>query len=569
MLNKWVAAPADPAVAQALEKAGFPPFLARILAARNLTTVEEARRFLHPRLEDLWEPARMKDMDRALARIRTAVQNRERIAVYGDYDCDGVCATSILYLCLRELGADVQYYIPDRFEEGYGLNVEAIRRLRDRDVRLIISVDTGITGVKPAEAAREWGMDLIITDHHRPPEQLPRAYAVINPKQPNCPYPDKDLCGSGIAFKIAQGLLGRIPTEFLDLAAVATVADLVPLLGENRILVRFGLEQLQAPRRPGLKALIEAAGLHGRPLTSGHLGFQIGPRLNAAGRLETAEAAVRLLTTDDAEEAKRCAEHLNRLNRERQILCDEIAAAALEQVEHNPQWREHRSLVLAGEGWNPGVIGIVASRIVEQHNRPTLVVAVDGETAKGSARSIPGFDLYAGLKEIEDLFEKFGGHTMAAGFSLPASRIGELRERFAAVAASKLADEDLRPRVVCDAEVPLDRIDLSLADTLAALEPHGFGNPAPRLFVRDVPLLQCRTLGAESQHLKMVVGVSDRPLTVLGWGRGADIRLLARGVRSVHLVVRVGVNEWNGRREVQMELEDWRPARSASSQRDG
>lgn len=558
-LKRWVAAPADPDAVGNLEQAGFPSFMARILAVRNIRSAEEAHRFLHPRLADLADPYLMKNMGRAIDRIRHAIRSGETIAVYGDYDCDGVCATSILYLFLRKIGAKVRYYIPDRFQEGYGLHEEAIRHLRAQGVDLIITVDTGITAVRQAELARQLGVDLIITDHHEPPEQLP-ACTVVNPKQPGCPYPDKHLCGSGIALKLVQGLLGRIPEDFLDLAAIATVADLVPLVGENRIIVRFGLDKLQNPARPGLRALIEAAGLAGRTLTAGHLGFQLGPRLNAAGRLETAEAAIRLLTTEDPDEAIRYADHLNRLNRERQLLCDEIAAAALEQVAQHPDWREHRSLVLAGEGWNPGVIGIVASRIVEQHHRPTLVIAVDGDTAKGSARSIPGFDLYSGLKEIGDLFEKFGGHTMAAGFTLPASRIDELRNRFAEVAAARLTPDDLRPQVLCDAEVPLEQLDLSLAESLAALEPHGFGNPAPRLFVRAAPLLQCRTMGQTSQHLKMIIGSRERPVPVLGWGRGEDIRILAQGIRRVHLVGRIAISEWNGRQFIQLELDDWRPA---------
>ncbi|MDI3257046.1 MAG: single-stranded-DNA-specific exonuclease RecJ [Kyrpidia sp.] len=559
-MKRWIASPADPGAAADLEKAGFSSFMARILAARNIRSLSEAERFLHPRLEDLGDPLSMKDMDRALARLREAMDTGQSIAVYGDYDCDGVCAASILYLALRDLGARVQWYIPDRFQEGYGLHEDAIRQLHARGVNLIVTVDTGITALRQAQLARSLGVDLIITDHHQPPTERPAALAVINPKQPGCPYPDKQLCGAGIALKLVQGLLGRVPEEFLDLAAIATVADLVPLLGENRILVHFGLKQLRNPGRPGVRALIDAAGLSGRPITAGHLAFQIGPRLNAAGRLETAEAAFRLLTTDDPREAAHWAEGLNRLNRERQQLCDEIAASALEQVERHPEWREHRSLVLAGEGWNAGVIGIVASRIVERHHRPTLVIAVEGSDAKGSARSIPEFDLYAGLKEVADLFDKFGGHPMAAGFSLPAARVAELRRRFAEVAAARLTPDDLRPRILCDAEVALDQIDLSLVESLAPLEPHGLGNPAPRLFVRAAPVLESRTVGASAGHLKLTVGTQEHPVAALSWGRGDDIRLLAQGVRFVHLVGRVGVNEWNGRRTVQLELDDWRPA---------
>ncbi|CAB3394448.1 single-stranded-DNA-specific exonuclease RecJ [Kyrpidia spormannii] len=564
-MKRWIAAPADPGAVATLEREGFSSFMARILAARNIRTGEEAKRFLNPRLEDLEDPVMMKGMAPALARIRKALENRESIAVYGDYDCDGVCATSILYLALRDLGARVQAYIPDRFQEGYGLHEEAIRELYARGVRLIITVDTGITALRQAETARSLGMDLIITDHHQPPAELPRALAVVNPKQPGCPYPDKNLCGAGIAFKMVQGLLGRVPEEFLDLAAIATVADLVPLMGENRILVHFGLKQLQNPRRPGVAALIKSAGLDGRPLSSGHLGFQLGPRLNAAGRLETANAAFRLLTTADPEEARKWAEQLETLNRARQQLCDEIAAAASEEINRHPEWQTQPSLVLAGEGWNPGVIGIVASRMVEQHYRPTLVIALDGDTAKGSARSIPGFDLYSGLKEIADLFDRFGGHTMAAGFSLPAGRVEDLRRRFAEVAASRLTPEDLRPRIVCDAEIRLDQINLRLAESMAALEPHGLGNPAPKLFVRSAPLLESRTLGASAAHLRLRIGSPEHPLTALAWRRGDDIRCLAQGVRAVHLVGRVQINEWNGAKTVQLELDDWRPAHKIPS----
>lgn len=395
------------------------PLTARLLINRGVSDPEQARRFLQVDLSGIYSPFLMDGIQEAVDRIRAALDQREKILIYGDYDVDGVSSTTLLMKMFQGLEADVDYYIPNRFTEGYGLNENALRRAKEAGVQLMISVDTGISAVKEAKIARQLGLDLIITDHHEPPAVLPEGVAVINPKKPGCSYPCKLLAGVGVAFKLAHALLGRVPEEVLDLAALGTIADLVPLMDENRVIAALGLKEINRRRNIGLSALMDVAGIQGE-VTAGHVGFSLGPRINAGGRLDTAGTAVELLLTEDPKQARVLAEELDGMNRERQKLVEEIAGEACAAVESAPE-KHRRFIVVAAPGWNVGVIGIVASRLVEKYYRPTIVLGIDEETgmAKGSARSIAGLDLYQALTTCTDLLSQFGGHEMAAGMSLP------------------------------------------------------------------------------------------------------------------------------------------------------
>jgi single-stranded-DNA-specific exonuclease len=547
----------DERVALLSRELGISRLLAGLLVRRGVASAEDARRFLAPRKEDFYDPFLMKGMEEAVTRIRRAMAARERIMVYGDYDADGATSTAILYAGLKSLGARVRYYIPDRFAEGYGLNDAAIETAAAQGFSLMITVDNGITAHRQADLARRLGIDLIVTDHHQPPEILPDALVILNPKQPDCAYPDKMLSGAGVALKLLHALYGHLPEEFLDLAAVGTIADLVPLRGENRLIAHFGLERINRQPREGLRQLLSVAGLDGKTIGTGLVGFALGPRINASGRLDSAKYAVRLLTAEDPEEAERLARFLDERNRERQGIGEEILQEALAQVEAHPEWLGSKALVIAGEGWNSGVIGIVASRFVETFYRPTLMIAVHGDEAKGSARSIRGFHLYEALHQVSDLFDHFGGHTMAAGFSLKAHRIPELRRRFYALAEQMLSDDDLVPVMEIDAVLSLQEIDAAAVDEIARLAPFGFGNPVPRFAIPMVKPAVVRTVGMEGQHLQLRLAQGRAALHGIYFQNGQDAAALA-ACKWIDVAGELEVSEWNGRRIPKIVLSAWR-----------
>ncbi|HYS54807.1 MAG TPA: single-stranded-DNA-specific exonuclease RecJ [Thermoanaerobaculia bacterium] len=508
------------------------PILRNILATRGITTEDDYRRFVAPTLADLHDAAGIHGIGAACERIERAVRDRETILIYGDYDVDGVTSIGMLQTVLRLIGADADHVVPHRLVDGYGLKFEVLERvLAEKAVRLVITVDCGITSVEPVRRAIDRGIDVIITDHHLPPGVLPDAAAVLNPKQPGCAYPFKELAGVGVAFKLCCQLARRsgkkISTEsLLKIAAIGTVADVAPLIGENRTIAWLGLHGLSDPRNRGLRALIRRLGMLGRPLRAVDVGFRIGPRINAAGRLASAETAIDLFAAQTDEIAWNLCAELDRMNAERQAVELEVRTAAEEQVAEllgcsvaeapsnsATQQPSNRMLILAGSHWHKGVIGLAAGRIAQKYHRPTLVMSIDGDTAVGSARSIPTIDLHAQLESISDVFTHFGGHEFACGFSLPAARIPELRTRLAEV-CDRLDANLFRRQARIDGALALAEIDRTFLEGHELLQPFGAGNPQPLFFTCGVRALARRPFGEDCLELTLEDG-SGRATAVL------------------------------------------------------
>jgi single-stranded-DNA-specific exonuclease len=523
---RWRLRAAPPEACERLAReANLPPIVAGLLAARGISTAEAAQRFLHPSLADLHSPYLMSGMKAAVERLSAAIARHEKVLIYGDYDVDGTTAVVILKTTIELCGGVAGFHVPHRIREGYGMRDEVIERAAAEGVRLIISVDTGIRAFAAAETARRTGVDLIVTDHHLPSveEGVPQALAVLNPNQPGCAYPCKALCGAGVAFKLAQALLEqtgreRLIPSFLKLVAIATIADAVPLHGENRAFASLGLEGLRKPVNAGLKALLAVAQLDGgRRLSAGDVGFRLAPRLNAAGRMDVARDVVELFTCKDATRAREIAAKLNQLNAERQQEEARILAAAQQRVEGDPALRESFLLVVDGDGWHRGVIGIAATRIVEKYHRPTLVVARDGEEAHGSGRSIACFHLLDALESSKPLFTRYGGHAHAVGFALPSDRIAELRAQLDAYARTKLTVADFEPSIGIDAVITLAEVTPGLLAAVSQLEPFGMDNPEPVFGAQGVRLMAPPRILKE-KHLKLRVAQgASRPIDALAW----------------------------------------------------
>jgi single-stranded-DNA-specific exonuclease len=489
--------------------------VARLLVARGVETAEAAARFLDPRLDHLHSPYLMKGMSEAVARIQRAIAATERVLIYGDYDVDGTTAIVILKRAIEMLGGSAEFHVPHRIRDGYGMKDDVIVRAAADGVRLVISVDTGIRAFAAAEAARRVGLDLIVTDHHLPEGgQLPHALAVLNPNQPDCEYPCKSLCGAGIAFKIAQALLEardeadarrRLLPSFLKMAAIATIADAVPLIGENRVIAKLGLAGLRDPRNPGLRALMTVAQLADkqRQLSASDIAFRIAPRINAAGRMDVAQTVIELFEARDEQTARELAARLNQLNSDRQQSELQIVQT-LEARLTEPQFADARCIVLDGEGWHRGVIGIAATRVVERAYRPALVISRENGEGYGSGRSIRAFHLLAALESCHELFTRFGGHSHAVGFSLPSGRIEELRSRLDAYARERLTPEDLIPVLEAEAEIELSGITPELIQTVQRMEPFGVGNREPMFIARKLRVLLPPKILKE-KHIKLRV----------------------------------------------------------------
>jgi single-stranded-DNA-specific exonuclease len=474
--------------------------LAELLVRRGMEEPEAAARFLTPQLSHLHDPLQMSGMKAALDRLEAGVERKERVLIYGDYDVDGTTAIVILKTAIRLCGGTAEFYVPHRIREGYGMRDEVIERAAADGVRLIISVDTGIRAFAAAETARCTGVDLIVTDHHLPGQDgVPQALAVVNPNQGGCDYPCKYLCGAGVAFKLAQGLMqrrldakdqSRLLMSFMKVVAIATIADAVPLLGENRVFAKLGLEGLRHPVNAGLKALLEVAKLgDGRALTATEVAFRIAPRLNAAGRMDVARDVVDLFSERDIEQARQIAGRLDQLNAERQDEERRIMESIERRLEEEPALREAYCVVVDGEGWHRGVIGITATRVVERYGRPTLIVSHEGEEAHGSGRSIPAFHLLNALESCHELFSRYGGHAHAVGFALPSGNVQELRERLDAYARARLTLSDFEPQLEFDRDLPLDEVTPELYGALCLLEPFGMDNPEPIFTARAVRLM--------------------------------------------------------------------------------
>ena len=525
---------ASETVATLARELNLPLPMARLLAVRCIDTAEQARLFLHPTLADLHAPSLMYNLETAVARLRKAIETGETVFIYGDYDVDGTTAIVILKTALELCGGKVDYHVPHRIREGYDMRGEVIEEAADRGIRLIISVDTGIRAFAAAETAARRGIDLIVTDHHlSPPEGLPKALAVVNPNQPGCEYPCKTLCGAGIAFKIAQALLvesgrERLIPSFLKMVAIATIADAVPLTGENRVFAKLGLQELRRPVNPGLRALLANCQLDGsRPLSASDIGFRVAPRLNAAGRMDVAQRVIALFSEKDAGKAAEMALQLNQLNGDRQLEEQRILEEIEQKIESSPELKDAYCLVVDGEGWHRGVIGICATRVVERHCRPTLIFSREDGQAHGSGRSIKAFHLLHAMESCPELFTRFGGHAHAVGCSLPANNLAELRSRLDAYARARLTPEDFIPLLEYDAEVSLEHIDESFWRSLQMLEPFGVGNPVPVFVARRARLIQPPRVLKE-KHMKLRVLPEEqgsrrfqRALDVLCW-RMAD-----------------------------------------------
>ncbi|MBS5936103.1 MAG: single-stranded-DNA-specific exonuclease RecJ [Veillonella sp.] len=533
------------------------PIVAKLLINRGLGDPHKARQFLAADMESLLSPWDLKGMREAVACVTKIMEEGGSIVVYGDYDVDGITATSVVYRFLKRCGASVSYYIPERQSEGYGLNLEALEGLIAKGADLVITVDCGISSYDIVEAVRD-RLALVITDHHEAPALIPRAVAVVDHKQPNCPYPDKNLAGVGVAYKLCQAIwqerTGEVYQADLDIVALGTVADVVPLVGENRILVKAGLSKMQLQPNRGMEALIDVAGLKDRKITAGHIGYTLAPRLNAAGRVAHATRAVELLTTPSQEEAYEIAEGLQETNLERQALERDIHEMARQDVLKQGPDADY-VVVVGGQDWHPGVIGIVASRLVEEFYKPTLVISIKDGIGKGSCRSIDNCNIYEALQSAEDLLIQFGGHQAAAGFSIKEDKIPALRERLAQYCKEHLAETDYLPIVDIDSQVAIDDIDVPLIEEIETLEPYGMANPTPVLALEEATISDLFLMGQQKKHAKVLLEREDSTIDAIAWNR-PDLHASFFPGDRVKVAFTVQKNEWNGHVSPQLMIQD-------------
>jgi len=564
MSFQWTyATPEEEAISALQTKLGISQKIAHLLTLRNIDTYEKAKLFFRPKLKELHDPFLMKDMDKATERLATAIRQGQKILIYGDYDVDGTTATSILYLFLKDFGVDVDYYIPHRFKEGYGINPAGIKHAIETNVDLIISVDCGITAVKEAEVAREHGIDLIICDHHNVGDQIPNAVAVLDPKRPDCSYPFDGLSGAGVGFKLVQGttqVLGlspKVPLKLLDLVAISTASDIVPVVGENRILMREGLKIINRNPRRGIRALLDLIHMQPGTINTSSIVFSIGPRINAAGRMGDANKAVKLLIADTPAEAKARAHELESINIKRREKDSQTMEEALIKVDNEYNLETISSMVLHDAHWHLGVIGIVASRLVDAYSRPTIMLSTVDGMLKGSARSIKGFNIYDAIKECEDLLEQFGGHEFAAGLTMKRENLEEFRRRIDKIAGQRLTEKDFEPDLSVDCELDLGAIDMRFWKLLSQFEPFGPGNLRPVFASKNVRVVGVPTIVGKG-HLKMKVaqngsGVFD----TIGFNMHEYLPIIRNADKgAMEIAYNLEENYWNGSRKLQLKLRD-------------
>lgn len=564
---QMVAHPAAEAVQRLASELQVPPLIARILVNRGIADARAANAFFQPQFSDLHDPFLMTDMDRAVARVAQAVATKEPMLVYGDYDVDGATGVAMLLLALEELGHPSPFFIPDRIRDGYGLSLSGIQKAKATGASLILAVDCGVTAIDEIAAARDLGIDVVVCDHHQPGATLPPATALLNPKRSDCPYPFKELCGVGVAFKLLQGLYRHLHRgdavlqKYLDLVAIGSAADIVPLVDENRFFVRAGLELLSRTENTGLRALLQVCGLQpGGRIGSGQVVFIIAPRINAVGRMGDAARAVDLLTTRDPAAAMKIAQVLESENRQRRNIDEETFQSAMAMIENHCDPQNDPAFVLAAEGWHPGVIGIVASRIVEKYFRPTVMIATDNGIGKGSARSIPGFDIYQALKQCEDLMIGFGGHKYAAGLTIRSERIGALRQRLQHVAAERMTAELRTPKLRIDAEVCFREIDAHLIRLLRMLAPFGPQNMRPVFVTRKVRVVGTPQIVGPPQagHLRFKAAQDSRVIDAIGFNLGHLAHRLSPAESNIELAYLIEENEWQGLVSTQLRIKDIR-----------
>lgn len=552
-------------VSELREKLGVPETIARLLALRGIHTYEDAKTFFRPDLGMMHDPFLMKDMDRATERLAKAIRSGEKILVYGDYDVDGTTATSIMYIFLEDFGVEVDYYIPHRYKEGYGINIEGVQYAIDRDCDLIVSVDCGITAVDETRIAGEHGIDVIVCDHHNVGDELPGAAAVLDPKRRDCSYPFEGLSGAGVGFKLVQGTLKtlglqeKVAYPFLDLVAISIASDIVPIQDENRVMMREGLRQINEDPRIGVRALLDLIELKPGSVSTSNIIYSIGPRINAAGRMGDASKAVKLLIADTPVEARERARELESINVARRDTDTQTMEEAVEMVERELNLEKVSSMVLHDPDWHLGVIGIVASRLVDAYGRPAIMLSsVDGKI-KGSARSIKGFNIYEALKQCEDLLERFGGHEYAAGMTIREENLEEFRRRIDEIASGNLSEEDFKPELEVDSELDLSEVDLRFWKLLSQFEPFGPGNRQPTFVSRDVRVVGVPTIVGQG-HLKMKVaqngsGVFD----VIGFNLHEYLPVIRESKseqQSLNIAYSLEENYWNGKRSLQIRLRD-------------
>jgi len=543
------------------EELGLPKVLGKILTQRGITSLAQARDFLYPKYSNLIDPFVFPEMEKAIIRICQALKNKERIMVFGDYDVDGISATALLFLILSHLGAEVSYYLPQRLTEGYGLSKEGMDEAKRRGVGLIISTDCGMTAVEEANYAKKLGIDLIISDHHLAGDDIPEAYAIINPKYKLEEYPGGELAGVGVAFKIAQALYRRLGLdeseldEHLDLVALGTAADVVPLTGENRIFCKFGLEQIAKSYKLGLKALISLAGLPGKPIGTAQVVFMLAPRLNAVGRLGDAISSIKLLVTKNEKEAFQIAGFLEAENSRRRALDERTQREAEELLQKSGDLSQQKAIVLSKPDWHPGILGIVAARLAESHYRPTILVTFDQEEGKGSARSIPGFDLFSALKECSHLLERFGGHRQAAGLSVSPSKFADFKQTFLRVTAERLTGQDLTPWQQIDAELEFKDVNNQLLESLELLAPFGPGNMRPVFVSRKVNKADFPGI-VGNNHLKLRVAQAAAEFDAIGFSLGSWAKPIATNSGTIDLAYVLETNTWNGQTNIQLRIKD-------------
>jgi len=565
--NSWKIISAQPDNASLLEKElNISPLLSKLLVNRNIKEPESAKRFLSSKLQDLRPPFLMKDIKRASRRIIEALYQKEQICIFGDYDVDGITGTALLKLFLDSLGADVSFYIPNRLEEGYGLHIPALEKIHAQGTSLTITVDCGISDYEEVAFARDQGMDVIVTDHHEVPEKIPNAYAVINPKQKQCEFPFKHLAGVGVVFYLIIALRkilreegfwakGGYPNlrEYLDLVALGTVADIVPLVEENRIFVKYGLETLNFSTRLGIASLKRVSRLEEIPLTPNLISYRLAPRINAAGRMGKADKGVILLTTSDSAEAEDIARELDEDNVQRQQIEKKTFNEACLMIEESEGWVNRKAFVLESPNWHPGVIGIVASRIVEKYYRPTILISVDGSIGRGSARSIEAFHMYDVLKQCEDLLDRFGGHEAAAGLTICRDNISELRERMNNFAGKTLRPDDIIPKLYIDNQIALEHINESFIEEIQSLTPFGTDNPEPLFVSEIISVKNCRVVG--NGHLKMWIGNGGNNFDAIGFGMG---EVIPDPDSDIQIVFIPEINVWKGMKKLQLNMKDIR-----------
>lgn len=568
--KRWSLLPEDiQAEARLQIELGVHPITARLLVQRGLTTPEAADRFLNPTLDRLYDPMLLPDAEAACARLKIALANKEKILVHGDYDGDGLTSSALWTRLLRSLGGNVDVFVPHRKRDGYDMRIPIIEQAKQEGVTLIVTTDCGIQRVDEVEHAREAGIDVIITDHHTPGAILPRAVAVVNPQRKDSQYPFRHLAGVGVAFKMGEALtryLGHgvngFRRAYLDLAAIGTVTDVMPLLDENRILVKHGLEHLQETKKPGLRALIDVCGYADKKLDTRSIGFGIGPRLNSASRIDETKIALDLLMTKDEDEAVSLARRLNELNQQRRDEQDKVFEEAMEQVVRQDM-TEAKCLVVSGN-WRGGIIGIVASKIVDRFHRPCVVIGTDDTTGlgRGSARSITAFNMFDAVNACTALLEEYGGHAHAAGMSIRTENIVDFAAQMNHLAGVALSDEDILPTLEVAVELSPAEISSDLLNQVAAMEPFGNGNPEPLFVSRSVPVMEVMRMGNEKQHLRLTLradGLNGRDSVQSPWFFRGELAEMLETVPSLDICYKPQFNDWNGRRSIQFLLEDIKP----------